>query len=359
MADTLHFKGAKNLRHRIVCSLLSRRTVCFSELRSLSETPGLRDYEVSFLRMIEKITNGTFVEINETGTKLRFKPGFIVGGRNITHSCPLSRSVGYFLEPLIWLGPCGKQPLNITLTGITNDDTDSTVDIIRTVTLPLLTHVGLDDGLELQIGARGAPPKGGGKVTFKCPNVRKFDLIDLTDSGMISRVRGIVYTARVQPAQAMRAIDSARKIMYEFCPNVFIYTDHYKGSEAGLSPGYGVSLVAESDTKCLLSAESMACAGELPEDVGKRATEFLMKEVLKGGCVDSTNQSALLLFMVLGPNSVSRLRVSKLTSYTINCLRDYRDFFGTTFKMETDTESKTVVLSCVGNGFTNQSKKIK
>jgi hypothetical protein len=32
-------------------------------------TSGLRDYEVSFLRLLEKLTNGCVVEINETGAK--------------------------------------------------------------------------------------------------------------------------------------------------------------------------------------------------------------------------------------------------------------------------------------------------
>lgn len=40
------------------------------------------------------------VEINETGTTLRFKPGYITGGR-ASHDCGITRSLGWFIEGLL------------------------------------------------------------------------------------------------------------------------------------------------------------------------------------------------------------------------------------------------------------------
>lgn len=40
------------------------------------------------------------VEINETGTTLRFKPGYVTGGR-VSHDCGTTRSLGWFIEGLI------------------------------------------------------------------------------------------------------------------------------------------------------------------------------------------------------------------------------------------------------------------
>jgi RNA 3'-terminal phosphate cyclase len=51
------------------------------------------------------------------GTKLRYKPGVLMGGKKHLHDCGLSRSIGYFLEPLILLGLFGKKPLTIRLKG--------------------------------------------------------------------------------------------------------------------------------------------------------------------------------------------------------------------------------------------------
>lgn len=51
------------------------------------------------------------------GTKLKYKPGIVMGGRHLTHDCGASRSIGYFLEPLLVLGLFGKKPLTIRLKG--------------------------------------------------------------------------------------------------------------------------------------------------------------------------------------------------------------------------------------------------
>lgn len=52
----------------------------------------------------------------------------IVGGQ-VVHDCPTSRSIGYFLEPVVVLGPFAKKPLQLTLRGITSDDHDLSVSL--------------------------------------------------------------------------------------------------------------------------------------------------------------------------------------------------------------------------------------
>ena len=51
------------------------------------------------------------------GTILKYKPGTVMGGRNLVHDCGVSRSIGYFLEPLLLLGLFAKKPLTIRLKG--------------------------------------------------------------------------------------------------------------------------------------------------------------------------------------------------------------------------------------------------
>ena len=80
------------------------------------------------------------------------------------------RSIGYFLEPILAIAPFCKKPLALTLRGVTNDRTDPSIDLIRLSSLPVLKRfLIVDDGLELKIVKRGAPPKGGGEVLFCCP----------------------------------------------------------------------------------------------------------------------------------------------------------------------------------------------
>ena len=51
------------------------------------------DYETNFLRLLEKLTNGTRVEIGYTGTSLVYKPGVLVGGK-VEHDCGTARAIG-------------------------------------------------------------------------------------------------------------------------------------------------------------------------------------------------------------------------------------------------------------------------
>lgn len=71
---------------------------------------------------------------------------------------------------------------------------------------------------------------------------------------------------------------------------MFISTDHYKGKEGGTSPGYGVSLVAQSTAGCVLGVERAAAVRELPEDLGEAVAQLLCEEVAHGGCVDTSHQ---------------------------------------------------------------------
>mmetsp|Transcript_12166 Transcript_12166/g.25210 ORF Transcript_12166/g.25210 Transcript_12166/m.25210 type:complete len:132 (-) Transcript_12166:802-1197(-) len=102
----------------------------------------------AYLRLLDGITNGATIEINSTGTQLRFVPGMLVGGE-VHHDCPVDRppvtgastsgsagtgggnpqdeeaaaaegvlnprSVGYYLKFLLPLSPFCKLPLNLRL----------------------------------------------------------------------------------------------------------------------------------------------------------------------------------------------------------------------------------------------------
>lgn len=83
--NVLQFSGHQYLRHRLVLSLLSGKPVRIDKIRPDDKNPGLRgaccieryfefcteagssDYEASLLRLLERITNGTIIEISVTG----------------------------------------------------------------------------------------------------------------------------------------------------------------------------------------------------------------------------------------------------------------------------------------------------
>jgi RNA 3'-terminal phosphate cyclase len=81
---------------------------------------------------------------------------------------------------------------------VTNDSLDPSVDVFRTVTLPLLRRAaGAGDGLELRIARRGARPGGGGEVSLRAPAVKALPAVGMLEEGMVKRVRGIAYSTKV------------------------------------------------------------------------------------------------------------------------------------------------------------------
>ena len=151
----LKFRGCAQFRQRLVLATLAGRRLRVDGIRDRDpEAPGMRDFEASFLRLLDKLTNGCRIEINETGTSLRYTPGVIVGGA-LEHDCGSGRAMGWFVEGVLPLLPFAKKPTTLALSGITNDDLDISVDLLRTVTLPTLVHFGIGEGC-VQREERGA-----------------------------------------------------------------------------------------------------------------------------------------------------------------------------------------------------------
>ena len=63
----LRLKGSQHLRQRLVLATVSGKAIRIDDIRAKDLNPGLRDFEASFLRLLEKLTDGCLVEINETG----------------------------------------------------------------------------------------------------------------------------------------------------------------------------------------------------------------------------------------------------------------------------------------------------
>jgi len=128
------------------------------------------------------------------------------------------------------------------------------------------------------------------------------------------------------------------------------------------SPGYALSLLAESTTGALHCAEATSKPGTAPEDIALLASRALLTEVRRGGCVDRKHQTLVLLMMVLGSEDVGKCRMGEPTPRTIQFLRDVRDTFGTSFKIvpvdPSTPDAVELVYSCYGTGYVNANRSL-
>ncbi|OIW20645.1 hypothetical protein TanjilG_18583 [Lupinus angustifolius] len=369
-------KGSQSFRQRLLLATLSSTPILIEDIRTDETWPGLHKHEISLLRLFETVTDDCHVEINETGTKVKYKPGIIMGGRqHRPHDCGVTRSIGYFLEPLVVLGLFAKKPLTITLKGITNDSKDPSVDTFKSTALPILKRFGVpSEGLELKIESRGVPPNGGGEVILSLPVVQSLTAVNWIDEGFVKRIRGITFSTKVSAQFENSMIRAARGIINPLLSDVHIFTDHRSGPQAGNSPGYGISLVTETTSGCFISTdttvshtrdeETSGLADDEkkgltpPEDVGHEIANVLLGEIAQSGVVDSTHQGLLFLLCALCPQDVSKVRVGKLSPHGVETLRNIRDLLNLKFIIKPDPNTESVFLKCVGFGMKNLSRKV-
>jgi RNA 3'-terminal phosphate cyclase-like protein len=396
----LRFTTHRSLTHRLVLSTLTGRPLHISQIRSSSTTPGLAPHEISFLRLLESITNGSAITISYTGTTFTYTPGLITGsvdGLGATGgvvNCVLPetirRGVSWFLIPLCMLAPFAKAPLNVRFEGagvITSatESGDISVDSVRTAILPLYEQFGiLASKLELRILQRscaGPGGKGGGGIVelrFGA-QVRLPKTLHMNRSpGRVRRVRGVAYCTGVSNSNNARMIHTARGILNPLVSDVHIATQYDQaplvssldkadpGKKKRTGIGFGLCLVAESSTEGVLySADvvSPSAGGVTPEDVGKQVAYQLLEVIAQGGCVTRAGAATVLTLMAMGSEDVGRVRLGREvvgTEDVVELGRDLRKFGASSWGLRDvgEDDSEDIIVTVKGTGVGNVGRKI-
>lgn len=350
-----------NFTWRLVLATLSGRPIKLTQIHPSDTDAGLRDFEVTFLRVLESVTNGSVMEISYTGTTLIYKPGLITGG-TFRFECPRSRPVGYFIEPLLCLLPFAKQKSALTFNGVTSAPAGGPgVDCIRTALFPVLQKFGVLEA-ELQIARRGSLPEGGGEATLRVGTLLLAPkTLHATEQISVNKIRGVAYSTRVAPTSVSRAIDAARARLRAANVDTYIYADAAKGAESGKSPGFGVTLVAETRRALPVAAQAIAAVGDVPEDVGTAAADQLLAEIARRGCVGRVALPLLFVYMTLGSEDVGRALINEqqLDPLLVQLLRDIAAVYPGQHAVFKDADAHGNMLMLVkGTGFVNANKKI-
>lgn len=396
--EPLRLSSQKSLAHRLIISTLTGRAVRVERIRPSSLThTGLEPHEISFLRLLEAVTNGSQFVIGLTGTELLYKPGLITGsapgsgasGGVIKHELPAecTRGVSYFLIPLCLLAPFSKAPFNVLFTGpgvITSatPSGDMSADSVRTAILPLYAQFGISNKIELRILRRsnaGFGGKGGaGEVQLVFGHqVRLPRTVHILNPGRVKKIRGVAYCTGVSASNNARMIEEARGVLNPMTGDTYIFSDvssapyvpptdkSNSNQKRRLGTGFGLSLVAESSTGSLYSADlaSPPAGGVAPEDIGRQCAYQLLESISSGGAVSLAAAPTVLTLMAMGSEDVGRLQLGKnvLGSETIIGLaRDLKAFGASGWGVRGSTTGldDDVVVSVVGRGVGNVGRKI-
>lgn len=372
--STLRFEdGSVQFRQRIAVAILSHRDLLIRNIRNdtKDELIGLQNHEASFLRLIDSLTNGSQIEINSTGTQLRFRPGIVIGGR-LSHDCPRERSVSWFLEGILPLLPFAKEPSDITLNGITEGlcEQDASIEYWKANLPKCMKQFGIihpddqnrdfmdaDRTFALHTMQRSSDTSG--RIRIEFPILRSsLSPIDWTEIGKIKRIRGLILSSHA--STMARTAFATKGVLQQLIPDIWIHTERIPKATTLVDrqSRLTVTLTAESTNGDAFTVETAAVARSLPEDTGQHAAATLLQTLATqgGGATTGSMASLLLLFMCLTPEDVSRVRLGSLTPHVIESLRLYKSAFGVEFKIAPDVGTKTVVLSCLGTGYRNLAR---
>ncbi|KAF5708900.1 18S rRNA biogenesis RCL1 [Fusarium mundagurra] len=397
--EFLRFTGHRSFTQRLILSTLTGRPIHISKIRSTSPTnPGLAPHEISFLRLLEAVTNGSSMQISYTGTTITYHPGLITGtiagfgasdGDVIEHNISVNntRGVTYFLMPLCLLAPFSKAHMNVRFTGpgvITSstETGDISVDSFRTAILPLFALFGIPPArIELRVLQRscaGPGGKGGGgcvELRF-ASQVRLPKTLHLNRSpGRIKRIRGVAYCTGVSASNNARMIHSAREILNSLVSDIHIAAQYDQaplvptgdkaGSKRRLGIGFGLSLVAESSAVGILYSADVVVppqGGIVPEDIGKQCAFQLLENISQGGCATQVSAKTMLVLMAMGSEDVGRLRIGRevlANEEMVILARDLKIFGASSWGLrDVGDDTNDIIVSVKGTGVGNVGRKI-
>ena len=334
------FEGSNLFRLKIAYSFLLNRPIRISSIRPESTNPGMTPYEISFLKLISEISNGTKIQINQTGTGFTLIPGTITNkyGSEFSFNCDKSRNITYYAEGILPISLYGKESLHIILNGVTNNAIDNSVDSFKMSTCVLLQKLIIGDTVEFKILKRGVLPSGEGSVSFKIPIITGLAPFDWNKEGKIKRVRGVAFTSKLGSNFTSMMIDTCRGVLNNFLPDVWIGVDNYRCKDLDkISPGYGISLTAETKEGFALSTDMVNDNDNLrmnANDLSKECTIKFLNDIYKSGCTNCNNQALFLFLMSLSEkNYVSYMKIGKISEHTKEVLRFIYKYLGVKFNI--------------------------
>ncbi|KAK5075388.1 hypothetical protein LTR64_001596 [Lithohypha guttulata] len=347
----IKFTTHKSLANRLILATLHGRPIHVSQIRASNPTnPGLAPSEISLLRLLESLTNGSHIEISYTGTTLLYKPGLITGsvpGRGadahgiLRHEVDgrVTRGISYLVLAVCLLAPFSKGKVNVLFTG---------------------------PGVITSAAERWG-------------DVRLPKTVHMLRSGRVKRIRGVAYATGVSGGNNARMIEVARGVLNRLVGDIYIFSDvgnaqlidsgKEPGEKKKVGLGFGLSLVAESTAPGVIysaDAASGAEGGETPEEVGRRAAYALLESISRGGCISSEAASTVLMLMSMGSEDVGRVQLGRDVLASEEIIQLARDMgaFGTAgwgIRDATEDGVKSegqLIVSVVGSGIGNVGRKI-
>lgn len=324
--------GGAVLRVALALSAVCGRAVRIYNIRAKRDNPGLQHQHLSAVEALAMVSGARVKGAYLNSGELTFEPGPIKGGKYRVDIGTAGSTV-LVLQSLMILSAFADGPVEVEVTGGTDNPKAPPVDYLKHVTVPVLNKFGYK--VDVECLRRGHYPKGGGIVAARMQPVGRLKPICMLERGEVNEIRGIAHCVRLPEHVARRMAHSASvSLLRAGYSNVKIKTEFYTPSDdPHLGPGAGITLWASTENGCLLGSSALGAPGKPAEQVGAEAAQGLVKTLETSSAVDRYLGDQIVPYMALA-DGVSEVTCSELTLHTLTNVEVVERILGVKFEVE-------------------------
>jgi len=324
--------GGAVLRTALALSAVSRKTVHIYNIRAKRTKPGLQPQHLRGVEALAKLTNARVEGLGLHSKELKFEPSAIGGGRYRV-DIGTAGSTTLILQILMPAAAFARKPVEVEITGGTDNPFAPPIDFLKNVTLPTLRKMGYQG--EVKCIQRGHYPRGGGIVRARIEPVEKLQALKLTEPGKVVHIAGVAHCVRLPTNIATRMAHAASMALIKAGhAKVDTKAESYPPTkDPHLGPGTGITLWAETESGAILGASSLGKRGKPAEQVGREAAEGLIKQLQTGHAVDRYLTDQLVPYLALAEGE-STITSTELTSHALTNIALVEQILGVRFEVE-------------------------
>lgn len=340
--------GGAVLRTALALGAVSQRPVHIYNIRAKRAKQGLQPQHLRGVEALAKLTNAKIEGAKLNSTELTFEPAIIEGGRHRI-DIGTAGSTTLVLQILMPAAAFACKPVEVEITGGTDNPAAIPIDFMKNVTLSTLRKMGYQGDVECV--QRGHYPQGGGIVRARIEPIEKLQALMLTEPGKVVNISGLAHCVRLPADISTRMAHAANKALIKAgYSKVQIKSESYPpAQDPHLGPGAGITLWAETEGGAILGSSSLGKLGKPAEQVGQEAAENLIAQLKTGCAVDRYLTDQLVPYLALA-EGVSEITSAEITSHTLTNIALVEQILDVKFELQ-DGRGQAGNIKVNGIGF--------
>ena len=324
--------GGQILRTAISLSAVTGQSVRIGNIRAARPSPGLSPSHLTSIEAVAELCDAEVDGLYAGSQEIVFKPDQLTGGA-FEFDVGTAGSISLVVESSLLPAVMSKSGVNMVVKGGTDVLWSPPVDFLRLVHLPLLSRFG--PSCDLEIGARGFYPEGGGEVAVEISPVARLSGLDLSERGEVLSVEGVVYAQNLPEHVTSRMKHSALKNLLDF-KEVRIDSDIRRGH----STGAGIVLAAICENS-IIGESALGARGVRSELLGENCSSDLKETLRSRATVDQHMLDQILPYMALAEGG-SKILAEEITSHAKTNMWVIEEFLGKRFEIAEEKDLKEI-----------------